>query len=154
MHRRFTPTQRLFALECEQIKPWILLTMSSIQANNSGIRWWNYKWIRTLNTFNTHLWLYITRMILPWLTVTEYMCHRWPRISSVCHNHNMVLSSFMANYRVCNIGNTTGPTSAAGNAKPSVHQFFFALFFFLWEGGRVTRSWVFCIMFSRSLVVL
>jgi hypothetical protein len=31
-----------------------------------------------------------------WLTVTEYLCHKWLRICSVCHNPNPVRSSFMA----------------------------------------------------------
>jgi uncharacterized membrane protein len=33
------------------------------------------------------------------LTVTEYPCHIWPRISSVCHNENPFLSSFMTYHR-------------------------------------------------------
>jgi len=37
-----------------------------------------------------------------WLTVTEWLCHKWPRICSVCHTHNPVLSSFMAYHWVCN----------------------------------------------------
>jgi hypothetical protein len=35
----------------------------------------------------------VARMTL--LTVTEYMCHKWPRIRSVCRNNNPVLSSFI-----------------------------------------------------------
>ena len=35
-----------------------------------------------------------------WFTVTEYLCHTWPRICSVCHNHTPVLSSFMTYHRV------------------------------------------------------
>jgi hypothetical protein len=36
------------------------------------------------------------------LTVTEYLCHKWPRICSIYGNHNPVLSSFMTYHRVCN----------------------------------------------------
>ena len=32
---------------------------------------------------------------MAWLTVTEYMCHKWPRICSTCRKHFPVLSSFM-----------------------------------------------------------
>ena len=35
------------------------------------------------------------------LTVTQYLCHKWPRICSVCCNNNPVLSSFMTCHRVC-----------------------------------------------------
>ena len=27
---------------------------------------------------------------ITWLTVTEYMCYKWPRICSICRNHNQV----------------------------------------------------------------
>jgi len=30
-----------------------------------------------------------------WLTVTEYLCHRWPRLYYTCRNHNPLLSSLM-----------------------------------------------------------
>jgi hypothetical protein len=30
-----------------------------------------------------------------WLTVMEYLCHKWPRIRSTCRKHFLVLSSFM-----------------------------------------------------------
>jgi len=33
---------------------------------------------------------------------------------SVCRIHNMVISSFMTYYRVCNKSNTTGVTSGTG----------------------------------------
>ena len=32
---------------------------------------------------------------MPWLTVTESLCHKLPRICSICRNHNLVLSSFI-----------------------------------------------------------
>ena len=36
------------------------------------------------------------------LTVTEYLCHKWPRLCSVCRNHIPVLFSSMIYHRVCN----------------------------------------------------
>jgi hypothetical protein len=48
------------------------------------------------------------------LTVTEYLCHKWQRICSVCRYHYPVLSSFMTYHRVCNKSNTTGVNSGAG----------------------------------------
>jgi hypothetical protein len=32
---------------------------------------------------------------MTWLTVMEYLCHKWPRICSTCRKHVRVLSSFM-----------------------------------------------------------
>ena len=36
----------------------------------------------------------ISQYTLTWTIVTEYMCHKWQRISSVCRYYNLVLSSF------------------------------------------------------------
>jgi hypothetical protein len=33
--------------------------------------------------------------IMTWLTVMEYLCHKWPRICSVFRNHNPILSFFL-----------------------------------------------------------
>jgi hypothetical protein len=38
---------------------------------------------------------------ITWLAVTEYQCHKWPRICSVYRNHIPVLSSCLAYHRVC-----------------------------------------------------
>ena len=52
-------------------------------------------------------------------TVTEYLCHKWPRICSTCRKHFPVLSSFITYHRVFNWSNTTGATSGAGIDNPS-----------------------------------
>jgi hypothetical protein len=39
---------------------------------------------------------------MTWLTVMEYLCHKWPRICSTYRKHFPVLSSFMTYHRVCN----------------------------------------------------
>ena len=39
---------------------------------------------------------------MTWLTVMEYMCHKWPRICSTRRKHFPVLSSFMTCHWVCN----------------------------------------------------
>ena len=52
-----------------------------------------------------------------WVTKL-YLCHNWPRICSVCRNHNSVLSPFMTYHGVCNYGNTMGATCRAGAAFP------------------------------------
>jgi hypothetical protein len=56
---------------------------------------------------------------MTWLTVLEYLCHKWPRIFSTGFKHFPVLSSFTTYYRVCNLINTTGGSSGGGNAYPS-----------------------------------
>jgi hypothetical protein len=33
--------------------------------------------------------------LVPWLTAKVYLCHKWPRICSICRKHFPVLSSFM-----------------------------------------------------------
>ena len=45
---------------------------------------------------------------MTWLTVTEYVSRKWPRIDSVCRNHSPVISPFTTDFRVCNQSNTMG----------------------------------------------
>ena len=54
---------------------------------------------------------------MTWLTVMEYLCHKWPRICSSSRKHFPVLSSLTTHYRVCNI-DTTVATSGTGTAYP------------------------------------
>jgi hypothetical protein len=80
---------------------------------------------------------------MTWLTIMEYLCHKWPRICSTCRKHFPVLSSFTTYYRVCNHINTTGATSGAGTANPSgAHEFTPGF-----SGVRVTRSLVLYVCF-------
>jgi hypothetical protein len=51
--------------------------------------------------------------VLTSLTVTEYLCHRWPRIYSVCRSNNPVISLLMKCHLRLNNINTTGNTSGA-----------------------------------------
>jgi hypothetical protein len=48
--------------------------------------------------------------------VTECLCHGWPRICSVCRNHNMVLSLFITYHNLCNNSSTTEATCRAGTS--------------------------------------
>ena len=79
----------------------------------------------------------------PWLTVLEYLCHKWPLICSTCRNHFPVLSSFMTYFRVCNWINTTGTTSGAGTAYLPEHLSSPPVF----SGVRVSWSLVLCVSF-------
>jgi hypothetical protein len=56
---------------------------------------------------------------MTWLTITEYLCNKWPRKCSICRNQNPVLSPFMTYHRVCNKSNTTDATSGAETAYTS-----------------------------------
>ena len=40
--------------------------------------------------------------LMTWLTVMEYLCHKWPRICSTCRKHFPVFSSFTTYHRICN----------------------------------------------------
>jgi hypothetical protein len=59
----------------------------------------------------------MTMMI--WLTVTEYVFHKWPWICSVCRPCNQVLSSLMTHHWVCNESNMMDATCGAGSVYPS-----------------------------------
>jgi hypothetical protein len=39
--------------------------------------------------------------IMAWLRVTEYLCHKWPRICSVCRDHHPTISRFTTCHLVC-----------------------------------------------------
>ena len=85
---------------------------------------------------------------MTWLTVTEYICHIWPRKCFVYRNHNMVISS-LTYRRACNKSNMTGATSGEGTAYPSPQTFvviqllitrFFSILFMLWM--TIVLLWV------------
>ena len=60
--------------------------------------------------FGLPLWYLQTLLLvatMTWLTVTEYLCHIWSRICSLCRNHELVLSSFMNYHRVWSQSNST-----------------------------------------------
>ena len=73
---------------------WLLLTRSILSLDSYWLSW------------NHHIEC-VTVATMTWLSNTEYLCHRWPRIYSVCRNHNPVLFSIMNLFRVCNKSNTT-----------------------------------------------
>ena len=84
---------------------------------------------------------------ITWLAATEYLWYKWPRICSVCRNHNPVLSIFLTYHRVSSKGTTTGATcetetfSLSDELTPG----------FKWV--RIAWSVVFCGMFCRSLFI-
>jgi len=58
---------------------------------------------------------------MTWFTVTEYLCHKQPRICSVCRNHNLVLYLLMIYHWVCNnMGATCG---ARPGYSSGAHEF-------------------------------
>jgi len=80
---------------------------------------------------------------MTWLTIMEYLCHKWPWICSTCRIHFPLLSSFMTYRQVCNYINTTGATSGEGIAYPSGPPEFTLVF----NGARVIRSLALCVCF-------
>jgi hypothetical protein len=76
-----------------------------------------------------------------WLTVTEYLCHKWPRICSVCRNHKPALSSFMTCHRFCdNSEAKTALPSGSLDVTPVNSMFPFA------------QPLVFCVLFCISFL--
>jgi hypothetical protein len=87
---------------------------------------------------------------MTWLTVAEYLCPQWPRLCSVCRNHNLIIFSFMTHHRIFNKCNTTGATNWAGTAYPfGVHEFIL-----VFSGARVIQPLVFYVVFCISSFVL
>jgi hypothetical protein len=87
---------------------------------------------------------------MTWLTVMEYLCHKWPRIFFTCLKHFPVLSPFTTYYRVCNLINTTDASSGGGNAYSSRAPEFTPGF--LW--GSCYSIFSFIYVFYWSLFVL
>ena len=56
-----------------------------------------YHWLSWSHYFGN-----FTVTSMTWLTVTEYLCHKWPRICSICRKHFSVLCTFITYYRIRN----------------------------------------------------
>jgi hypothetical protein len=78
------------------------------------------------------------------------LINKWPHICSICHNYNLVLSSFLIYHQVCNKSNMTGATCRAVAAYPSRAPEFTPIF----SGVCVAWSLVFCVMLCMLLFVL
>jgi hypothetical protein len=72
------------------------------------------------------------------------------RTCSVCRNHKPILSSFMTYHLVCKMSNTTDVTCGAGTSYTSCAPGRAPGF----NGIRVGRFLVFCVMYCRSMFVL
>jgi hypothetical protein len=70
-----------------------------------------------------------TPMTMTWLTVTEYLCHKWPSISFTCRKHSP--SSFLIHHKVFNYSSTTGATSRERTPYPSGVTEFTPVFYVL-----------------------
>ena len=86
---------------------------------------------------------------MTWLTAMEYLCHKWPRICSICRKHLPILCSFMTDHRVCSYIDAKGATKGALTAYLSgvlelTPGFLLSSCFFI----------SFMCMFCRSLFVL
>jgi hypothetical protein len=87
---------------------------------------------------------------MTWLTVTEHLCHKWPRMCSTGPKHFPVPSSFMTYHRVCNLSSTTVSLMEQELLTIPEHMSLPSVF----SEVRVTRSLVLCVMCGRSLFVL
>jgi hypothetical protein len=80
------------------------------------------------------------------LTLTEYLCYKWPRICSVTRNHNLVLSSFMTYHRVFDKSNATWSKKCLPFRNTRIRPWFFVI--------SCYSIFSFICMFSKSLFVL
>ena len=55
--------------------------------------------------------------------VMEYLCHKWPRMCSVCRNHNPVHSTFILHYRIYSntVTSRTGAVNTSGAPELTPH---------------------------------
>jgi hypothetical protein len=82
---------------------------------------------------------------MTWLTVTQYLWHRRPWLVSLCRNHNPALCSYVTyHWSVDKSYNTVG----TGTDYLSGASEFTSVCFVL------AQSFVFCVVFCRSLFVL
>lgn len=81
----------------------------------------------------------VTSVIIAWLSITKYMCHKWPRIYSVCRSNDigpLLLNELLPICLIFPRSNTTGATSVAG-----------------FELDFVTESLIFCVAFCAPSFV-
>jgi hypothetical protein len=84
---------------------------------------------------------------MTWLIGTEYLFHKWSRICSTCRNHYLVISSLVKGFvkRIPRRGTHVEQDMPTLPEHLSWRQGF--------NGIRVARSLVFCVMLCRSLFV-
>ena len=104
---------------------------------NPGLRW-------------RHLFESFTVATITWLTVTEYMCHKWGQICSICRKifpsfpHSWLTTGFVIRVtRRVTLVDRELLTLPEHMSSPPV-----------FSRVRVARSLVFCVVFCRSLFVL
>ena len=119
-HLFLAPFQQHLHMEYTSLSRWFRCCGSYRDFRDRGIlltRKLLNKWFLLLS-WSLHFECFtVTTMAL--LTVTEYLCHKWPRICSKGHKYFPVLSSFMTYHRLCNWSDMTGVTSVAGATYPS-----------------------------------
>ena len=124
-----------FLLRLIPISGGVFISVFNLVSYSFVVSFWWLSWSHHCECFSV--------AIMTSLTVTEYPCHKRPRICSVCRNHNPVLSSIITYHLVCNKNNTTGATTGKGTVYPSGAPEFTPGF-----------KWGSCLLNSRSLFVL
>ena len=88
---------------------------------------------------------------MTWLTVTEYLCHKWLRICSTCRKRFPVLSfSWLITGFVTRVTRRVVPQVDVELLTIPEHLSTLPVYC----GVRFARSLVFCVVFCRSLFVL
>jgi hypothetical protein len=81
---------------------------------------------------------------MTWVTVSEYLCHKWPRICSLCLIHNPVFSWLINGSKMAGV--TRG---ASGSHRMLVGFVLLDLLFSVF----VDRCWSFCLFFFGYCIV-
>ena len=79
--------------------PFICSNIPAASCWSNVLEVWFLSWLKLLNNWFMLGKLEVITFTVPtmtWLAITEYLCHKWPWMRSVCRNHNPVLSSFIA----------------------------------------------------------
>jgi hypothetical protein len=113
---------------------WVLRHIALLVASLVVARNWSLAWAWSES---------FTVAIIIWLTAKEHLCHRWPRICSVCCSHNPVLPSLYMIYNWI-----FSKRSGERMPTPTPEHLSSPCWFI---GARVSQYLVFCVVFYRSL---
>jgi hypothetical protein len=90
----------LWPIKSSQFDNWFVNNRDFQGSNRRVWRYYNILFVCGKRWDGGHwslLWKFTVATMI-WLTVMEYLCHKWPRICSTCHKYFPVLSSFTTYY--------------------------------------------------------
>jgi hypothetical protein len=98
----FTTTSKICLYVCPTNISWYYWVIGSF---------WSICWTKSFYWLNWSQHFHsFTIATMTWLTVTEYLCNKWPQICFIFRNHNPTLSSFMTCHQIFDKRNTMDAT--------------------------------------------